>query len=106
MGAFTCRKCGSDEIIIRQVGEKRGVYCKDCMAWIAWVDTADIRKLRSKTERAEDEAARVFKKFENGIKMSCGNCKTLLYNSAKKRPEGQFDLLEAKYCPYCGKRLV
>lgn len=107
MSAFTCPECGCKEIIIRQAGSERtGVYCRDCFKWLAWVNSADIRKIRAQTQFTENQAPKTFRKMKGRMIMRCGNCKTLLYDSSKPKPEGQFNLIDAKYCPYCGKELV
>ena len=30
MALYTCPDCGCEEVIIKQVNKRTGVYCKDC----------------------------------------------------------------------------
>ena len=36
----------------------------------------------------------------------CSECNCQLYHSAAPKPVGQFDLIDAKFCPKCGKKFV
>lgn len=107
MAAFTCDKCGCTDVIIRQVNSKTGVYCRNCGAWLAWIKVKDISKIRADAKYTDDQAERKITKYKGTMLIKCGNCRTLLYNSSKQIPEGsQFNLIDAKYCPYCGRELV
>lgn len=55
-------------------------------------------------EIAEGESTRFVKRYGNVSTMMCRVCKCQLYRSDAKKPEGQFDLIEAKYCPMCGRK--
>ena len=106
MALYTCPDCGCEEVIIKQVNKRTGVYCKDCYRWLAWVQTKDINKLRRRAKYNETQAPRKFIKFKGNTIIKCGNCGTQLYHSAMPEPEGQFNLMNAVYCPKCGKELV
>lgn len=107
MRDFKCPKCDSRNVIIKQVGARIGAYCKSCYAWITWVDSADIARIRKRTKYDEKtQALRKFIRAKGKTIIKCGSCQTLLYNSSKPVPEGQFNLMDANYCPYCGKELL
>lgn len=58
----------------------------------------DVVKLK------ENESTRFIRRYRNVSNMTCRLCGCLLYRSDAKKPEGQFDLINAKYCPQCGKK--
>lgn len=43
MMATKCRKCGSVDLTIRNVGEHTGLYCCKCGAWQKWLSKDEIR---------------------------------------------------------------
>ena len=36
------------------------------------------------------------------VELRCPICKSLLYDSYFPKPQGQYNLINAKYCPECG----
>lgn len=38
-----CRKCGSEDMTIRKVGEHTGMYCCKCGAWQKWLSKDEVR---------------------------------------------------------------
>lgn len=52
----------------------------------------------------EDESTRYVRRYSNVSIMTCRKCGCLLYRSNAQKPEGQFDLINAKYCPECGRK--
>lgn len=48
---------------------------------------------------------RIYKR--SGVtRMNCGYCDCLLYCSLEPKITGQFDLVNAKFCPSCGRKLI
>lgn len=43
MMAKKCRKCGSEDMTIRKVGEHTGMYCCKCGAWQKWLSKDEVR---------------------------------------------------------------
>ena len=44
MKEYSCSKCGSVDLFIKENGSQRGLYCGDCGRWIKWV-TKDEQRL-------------------------------------------------------------
>lgn len=44
----TCKYCNSENLIMREINEQLGLYCKDCDALISYLTRAEMRKLRGK----------------------------------------------------------
>ena len=60
-----------------------------------------------KQEDLNDSVAirRIYKR--SGVtRMNCGYCDCLLYCSLEPKITGQFDLVNAKFCPSCGRKLI
>ena len=103
LGDYQCRKCGSTNITVKVRGTNTGIYCADCGAWIEYISFDLMREYYKDFNRIE--STRAFKRCKryNGNKIiTCSNCNTQLYHSAEPMPIGQFNLLDAKYCPVCG----
>ena len=66
----------------------------------------DLYNKISKEDLGENAALRNIKKRNSVITMKCTNCGCLLFNSLFPHPQGQFNLLNAGFCPSCGKRLI
>lgn len=43
MKDFSCKKCNSTDVYIREVGMQSGLYCGDCGKWIQWLGKEDLR---------------------------------------------------------------
>jgi hypothetical protein len=43
MNKFSCKKCGSVSIHIKENGTQVGLYCSDCGVWIKWLGKDDRR---------------------------------------------------------------
>jgi hypothetical protein len=58
-------------------------------------------------EELNDEVSirKIFKR-SGIVTMKCSKCDCLLYNSCQPKVKGQFDLVNAKFCPNCGRRLI
>lgn len=106
---YVCRKCNSKNITIKQAGKQTGIYCKDCGAWIQWLTQKQIREVYKKIKEENDGNGKVFRHFvrrDDGTTIvKCSGCNCQLYNSMAPEPIGQFNLLNAKYCPKCGAEL-
>lgn len=106
---YVCKKCNSENVEIRQSGKLTGAYCKDCNAWIQWLDQKDIKVLYKYIKEkfgGNGKAFRSFIKRKNGtVIIKCSNCKCQFFNSDAPEPIGQFNLKNAKFCPKCGVEL-
>lgn len=106
---YECKKCGCTKVFAKPAGRSMGVYCQDCGAWIAnitYTKMKDLYNKISKEDLGENAALRNIKKRNSVITMKCTNCGCLLFNSLFPHPQGQFNLLNAGFCPSCGKRLI
>lgn len=108
---FICKKCGSKMPSIKQVNQHTGLYCRDCGAWQKWVnkrtEVSEIQAYISEHIEANDNRAeRNFYKRNGTTTIKCSNCNCLLHTSGMQIPQGQFNLLEAKFCPQCGAELI
>jgi len=86
-----------------------GVYCLDCGAWIAWAkysEMIEIYKNISDDELNDRLAKRKIYKRSGITNMKCSKCHCLLYDSRYPKTIGQFNLVDAKYCPRCGRELI
>lgn len=43
MKIFSCRKCSSAELFIKEGGTQCGLYCTDCGAWQKWLNKDEKR---------------------------------------------------------------
>lgn len=106
---FKCKKCGCDKVYAIPSGRRMGVYCAECNEWIAWTSYRKMREIYSAIDEnsLNDKVAirKIFKK--RGITtMRCSKCDCLLYDSSTPKIQGQFDLVNAKFCPRCGRGLI
>lgn len=106
---FKCDECGGEKVYAKPTTRRIGIYCADCNKWICWTTYKKMMELRKemKPEELNDNVAlRKIHKHSGITKMTCSKCDCLLYNSCYSSPEGQFDLVNAKYCPHCGRELI
>lgn len=107
---YICKKCNSENVEIKQAGKLTGAYCKDCKAWIKWLDSKEIKAIYQQIREltgTNGKAFRTFIKRKGNITIiKCSNCGCQLYNSNAPEPVGQFNLVNAIYCPKCGTELV
>ena len=106
---YQCPQCGCENVYAKPNGKRYGVYCSDCNAWICWATYKKMINIykQIKEEELNDEVSirRIFKR--NGVtRMNCSKCDCLLYNSCSPKITGQFDLVNANYCPNCGRKLI
>lgn len=106
---YECKKCGQTEVYVKQVGKQTGLYCSKCSAWIKWLTKPEIKEVYEVIKeyyKDRDIAFRTFIKRNGATIIKCSECNCQLYNSNMPKPQGQFDLIEAKFCPQCGKELI
>lgn len=105
-----CRKCDGDNLQVLQVGEHTGLYCRDCGAWVRWLKTGrEVRDAYSRYISLDEVRGKAIKKvFKSGrtTLIRCEKCNCLLYSSNVNKPVGQFDLIDASFCPKCGREFV
>jgi len=41
MKEFSCNKCGSVELFIKENGTQTGLYCTDCGKWVKWLNKSE-----------------------------------------------------------------
>lgn len=85
------------------------VYCSDCNTWICKTTHRkgiDIYRKINLDDLNENVTMRKFSRAGGALRMTCAKCGTLLFNGAFPRVEGQFDLVNANYCPVCGRELI
>lgn len=106
---YRCAKCDTTDVFINQAGKQTGLYCSNCSAWIKWLTKEEIKEVSEYIKERhgdKDAAMRVFKKRLGATIIRCSECGCQLYNSSTPKPQGQFDLIDAKYCPQCGKEFI
>lgn len=105
---YRCPKCGGDRVYAKPSSRRIGLYCAKCQSWICWVTYSKMCDIYKRGDESHDD--RVSKKKilkRSGITtMRCSKCDCLLYNSCKPKVQGQFDLVNAKFCPKCGRELL
>lgn len=106
---FKCPKCENTKVYAKPQGRRMGVYCSNCSSWIAWTTYSNMKKIykQIKLEDLPDNIAMrdIFKRNKITT-MKCSKCSCLLYNSCQPKAKGQFDLVNANYCPNCGRELI
>jgi hypothetical protein len=106
---YKCPKCGCEKVYAKPNGRRMGVYCSDCNAWICWTTYKKMNDIYKNldVENLNDKIAiRKILKRSGVTKMTCSKCQCLLYNSCFPKIEGQFDLVNANFCPRCGRKLI
>jgi predicted RNA-binding Zn-ribbon protein involved in translation (DUF1610 family) len=113
MFGFQCKKCGSDKIYAKPQGRSMGIYCAACQAFIAQTTYRRMREIYDELDEKDlnDNLSlrKIRKRIVLGKKittMRCSKCGCLLYSSVFPKVEGQFDLVNASYCPQCGRELI
>ncbi len=108
---YVCEKCGSHKVYAKPSGRGMGVYCAECNAWICRTTYERMLELYKEIQKDPNNlndniSLRRIKRRNGVITMRCSKCDTLLFNSMYKGVNGQFDLVNAKYCPNCGRELI
>lgn len=104
---YKCPKCNCKKIYVKQTALHAGIYCSNCNAWIKWANFAELKKITNQiSENIDDEnmCIKTFHKYGGVMKMRCSFCNILLYSSDAEPTAGQFSLVNAKFCPNCGKK--
>ena len=105
-----CGYCGSQNLELRIVRGRTAIYCMSCGKFQRWVyNTGDIKRLYSHLAEKgliEHKGFKVFAKFGGNVTIRCGECGCHLYATKAKEPEGQFNLINAAYCPQCGIEFI
>lgn len=105
-----CRLCGSEHLELRVVRNRTAIYCASCGKFNRWVtSTGEIKRLYSHLAEKgliEHKGFKVFARFGDNVTIRCGECGCHLYATKAGEPEGQFDLINAAYCPQCGIEFI
>lgn len=65
---FNCKKCGSISLYTEVKGNSTGLYCKDCGAWIKWLNKEEIRAFKHKDKEDNVVNSTIEKRIEDFIK--------------------------------------
>lgn len=112
---YECRKCKGKKIFAKPNGRRMGIYCADCGEWIAWTTyqkAIDIYAKREEENLEDGLSLRKIKKYDGVTTMRCSKCNCLLYISSETKTRSKitaihsYDLVNANYCPNCGRRLI
>ena len=106
---YKCPECGCERVYSIPKGLGHGVYCAECNTWICWTIYKKMKEIYKQIDNdsLNDDVSIRKTKTRNGItKMNCEKCGCLLYDSTSPKVEGQFDLVNAIYCPKCGRKLI
>lgn len=107
---MNCKNCKSNKYYAKPSGRKIGLYCADCNTWISWITYSDICKIYEdkENELLDDNVAfkRISKSKKRVTTMQCSQCGCPLYDSSKPRVQYRFNLVNAKFCPKCGRQFI
>ena len=106
---YICPECGHNKVYVKPNGRRMGVYCADCNTWITWCTYKIAQSIyeEMKSQPLNDKVAlRKIAKRTGITTMRCSKCDCLLYNSSFPKVLGQFDLVNARFCPTCGRELL
>ena len=106
---YKCKNCGCEKVYAKPQGRRMGVYCAECNSWIAWTTYTKMKEIYKQigSDDLNDHVSmRHIQKYGGATTMKCSKCDCLLYNSCEPRVRCQFDLVNAKYCPNCGRELI
>lgn len=107
---YSCRKCSSENVYVKQANKLTGMYCADCGAWIQWLTYRETLRtydyMKKKGLLPEGKAYKRVGRFRTSTIVKCSNCSCQLFHSDSLKPLGQFDLIDAKFCPQCGFEFI
>ena len=106
---FVCPNCGQTRVYVKPSGRRMSVHCADCNTWITWTTYRNAVKIYDNLQEENlNDAVSVRKilKRKSNTKMTCSKCGCLLYNSDFPKVLGQYNLVNAKFCPECGRELI
>lgn len=106
---YICKKCGSERLTLYRDGQLIGLRCLQCDSWVMWTSRGKIKEdykyIKQFPENDNIQMVNFTAKFGHKV-AKCGNCRCTLYEVGAPRPIYQFNLVEALYCPKCGKQLI
>lgn len=114
---MNCKNCKSNKYYAKPSGRKIGLYCANCNTWISWITYSDICKLYENKDNKPiddnvqlDDINAAFKRISKSKKrvttMQCSKCGCPLYDSSKPKVQYRFNLVNAKFCPKCGRQFI
>lgn len=107
--SYVCKQCGA-KLKVMQHGYKTGLYCAECGTWDRWLTSRDdVWKAYNTLVTTEDirgKAIKKYSKYGGNTIIRCEKCDCQLYSAIAPKPLGQFDLLNANFCPKCGVEFV
>lgn len=106
---FECKKCRSKNLTIKSVTGRNALYCKDCNTFLQWLDYDSVMFMHEYLQDQEGNELKAYKRMikkENATVLKCSECNTQLYNSSCPKPQGQYDLINARFCPVCGREFI
>ena len=85
------------------------MFCKECGKLVQWILDKDLDdvylQIKARTIKPNEKATRKVTRNGNITIIKCGNCGCQLHNS-RVPVVGQFDLIDAVYCPKCGREFL
>lgn len=105
-----CPYCESDKLELRQNNRKTSLYCASCGRFIHYVTTSAELKRRYEAMELSGLSGhmgyKTFRRLRRNTLIHCSECDCLLFSSRDGNPPGQFNLLNASFCPKCGVEFV
>ena len=104
-----CPRCGSKEQTVKLTKKSIGIYCKNCGLRMASASKQRELNQNNKVlvgEAGDRYATKRIRKYGNNTIITCDICGCLLHSSKFPPPEGQFDLVDASFCPACGNEFL
>ncbi len=109
MDKYRCEKCNSTKVYLKPTRTRIGMYCSECGGWISYItykDAIKFHKEMAKELKDESITVKTIIKRSGYTMMRCSKCGCLLYNSCLPKVQGQFNLVDANFCPKCGTQLA
>lgn len=104
-----CPRCNSRKIEYFLRGGHPAVRCYSCHYFLGRLSKPDEASLLADhmiDDGAVGTAYRNIYTTDYGTMIRCSVCGCMLHESWHKSPKGQFDLIEAEYCPKCGSKFL
>lgn len=81
--------------------------CKSLVRWLnSKIEVRDAYEQLIDKESIVGRAIKKIIKYGRTTTIRCEKCNCLLYSSNADPPAGQFDLIDASFCPNCGAEFV
>lgn len=114
MNEEKCPYCKGTERYIKTMRVGATIFCRNCHNKIGNVrshtQVKEIIKEMKEYEKSLGEEGKAFKvttKYSTGsVRIRCSNCRCLLFDSEYPEQGAQVKLINANYCPMCGKEFV